>query len=76
MIQAKFISSLEKCFIDESIQSKPELKSASMLKNERYSFQVCYRYDAKTRPWRDYVLKIDSPLEKYLTVYNVRQIPA
>ncbi len=77
MVRAKFISSLEKCFIDENVKSKPELTSASMLKNERYSFQICYdNGQEQIRGARDYVLKIDSPLEKYISVYNVRQIPS
>ena len=45
MLRIKIISSLEKCFPDQSVKSKPELKSASFLKNERYSFQVCYHRD-------------------------------
>lgn len=42
IIQAKIISSLEKCFLDEAIDTKPELSSICMLKNERYSFCVAY----------------------------------
>lgn len=77
MIRAKIISSLEKCFIDESVLSKPQLKSASMLKNERFSFQVCYDNGKEpVRGARDYVLKIDSPLAKFISVYNVRQVPS
>ena len=41
-MRAKIISSLEKCFLDENILSKPALTSVSMLKNERYSLQVCF----------------------------------
>ena len=39
----KAITSLEKCFPDEYPVSKHGLSSFSMLKNERYSFQVCFR---------------------------------
>ncbi|MBP3301296.1 MAG: DUF4091 domain-containing protein [Clostridia bacterium] len=76
MIHAKFISSLEKCFIDEEVFQKTELKSISMLRNERLSFQICYEMEEKVRPSRDCKLKIESPLAQYITVYNVRQIPS
>ena len=32
-LKVKFISSLEKCFLDEKFEEKPELKSISMLNN-------------------------------------------
>ena len=77
MFRAKLISSLEKCFIDETVLLKPALTSASMLKNERYSFQLCYDNGGElVRGARDYSIKIESPLEKYISVYNVRQIPS
>lgn len=43
-----FISSLEKCFVEESISTKPELKNISMLKNERYSFCLAYQETDET----------------------------
>ena len=39
-LNAKIISSLEKCFHDEALSDHPRLKKASMLRNERYSFQL------------------------------------
>lgn len=41
-IKVKIISSLEKCFLDESISQKSELKSISMFQNEKLSFQIAY----------------------------------
>lgn len=40
----KFISSLEKCFKDENIDSKPELKNISMFRNEHLSIQLACTY--------------------------------
>lgn len=76
MVQLKIISSLEKCFIDQTPVDKPCLSRASMLKNERFSFQLCFRETEAIRGCRDYAIRIDSPLEPFLTVYNVRQIPS
>ena len=36
---------MEKCFLDEKIDSKKEIKSISMLRNERLSFEFAYTTD-------------------------------
>ena len=43
MLNARLISSLQKCFIDEKVTDKPELKELTAYKNEKFSFQLCYR---------------------------------
>ena len=45
MILTKIVSSLEKCFLDESIDKFEELKSISALKNERLFVQLLYTDD-------------------------------
>lgn len=45
MINAKIISSLQKCFIDDKVTDKPALKELTAYKNEKFSFQLCYRAD-------------------------------
>ncbi|MBP3301295.1 MAG: DUF4091 domain-containing protein [Clostridia bacterium] len=76
MLRAKIISSLEKCFLDETVPSKKALGAISMLKNERYSFQVCYdrseRVDAKVIVH----LNVESPLADCLKITKVQQIPS
>ena len=42
-LQMKMISSLEKCFLDDSVESKPAKNSFIMFANEKLSFQVVYR---------------------------------
>lgn len=45
MIKAKIISSLEKCFIRDDIDKFEQIKSITVLKNERFSFQVVVSAD-------------------------------
>jgi len=45
MIRAKIVTSLEKCFLDQSIDQFEELKSISALKNERLFVQLLYTDD-------------------------------
>ena len=75
-MRAKIISSLEKCFLDETVFSKPQLKEFSMLKNEKYSFQMCF--DTEHVPYcRDiFTYEINSPLKDYISVYKVQNIPS
>lgn len=73
---AKIISSLEKCFLDESISDKPELGSISMLKNERYSFQVCYTAKEPIDSKHITYFRIESPLADHVTCSKVKSIPS
>lgn len=75
MLRIKIISSLEKCFPDQSVKSKPELKSASFLKNERYSFQVCYHRDEFLDSKVFDHLTVESPLSDCINVYKVQYVP-
>ena len=46
MMRVKLLSSLEKCFMDENVVNKRALaEKISFLKNEIYSFQICYDRD-------------------------------
>lgn len=42
-LQMKMVSSMEKCFYSDAVDSKPEKNSFVMFRNERLSFQVVYR---------------------------------
>ena len=70
----KLLSSLEKVFFDfpEELQ---ELKSASLLKNEIYSFQLATYFKAET----DWDVKgkiiIDSELKDYINIYKIDYVP-
>ena len=70
-MRAKIVSSMEKCFLDENVLSKPELSSISMLKNERYSFQVCFDIEeamslTESKSKKIVYFKVESPLKEYI----------
>ena len=71
----KFISALEKCFKDESFESKPELKSISMFKNEHLSVQLVYTYtDPELVRKNINKVKIESPLKDYISISVVEPV--
>ena len=63
----KLISSLEKCFLDESINDKPEYLKGSCFKNEIFHFEVAYsNFDEQKT---EYVyLSVESPIKDYVEV--------
>ena len=73
----RIISSLEKCFLDENIESKPELASASMLKNEVFHFGVCYQIKSDLPHVKGfYRMAVVSPIAQYIKLYQVNHVPA
>ncbi len=79
MIQAKITSSMEKCFLDSSIATYPELTRLSALKNERVSFQLFYTDDTvdATLPLRATTckLQIEGLPQELFTVRRVDSVP-
>lgn len=73
----KLISSLEKCFLDDSISTKTSLKSVSLLKNEVFRFGACYTMERCMPFWDKRVVKleIDSPLSAYIRAWRVDHVP-
>ena len=77
IFQARIISSLEKCFCDEPVQAHPVMKKASMLRNERFSFQLVYR-DERTGvlPWENYTeVEAHVPEGLCCRIRSVEQVP-
>ena len=71
----KFISALEKCFKDENIDSKPELKNISMFKNEHLSVQLAYTYtDPELTMKNINKVRIESLLKDYITINVVEEV--
>lgn len=71
----KFISALEKCFKDENIDSKPELKRISMFKNEHLSVQLAYTYiDPELTMKNINKVQLDSPLKDYINISVVEEV--
>lgn len=57
----KAVSSLEKCFLDESIYDKSEIKSFSLFKNEIYSLGVCFAQKDFGYDTKPVFLSVESP---------------
>lgn len=75
-MRGKIISSLEKCFLDETVEQKAELGEISMLKNERYSFQVCYAAKEETDAKDIRLFHVESELAEFISVSQVLSIPS
>ncbi len=75
-MRARIISSLEKCFPDQSVLSKAPLTQFTMLKNERYSLQVCYDCEEIIDDKMIVHFSVESPLKNAITVYKVKCIPS
>lgn len=75
-MNAKIISSLEKCFLDETLAQKSPLGAISMLKNERYSFQVCYSAKECVDSKLIRHFHVESPLKDCIHISMVRHIPS
>lgn len=77
MIRFKCISALEKCFWDENIDDKKEYLYASVLKNDRLSFQICFASDEEI-PGGKLVCntKIKSEIKDYIKLSTVHHVPS
>ena len=76
MLRMRITSSLEKCFYDQSTTDKPILSEISLLKNERYSFQICYDDPDPIRHSRSLKLTVESPLVDHMKIYTVGNVPS
>ena len=70
----KTVSSLEKCFWDETLDTKVEKKEFYMFKNEKLSFQVAYYSDVIFNKLFD--VKLGGTFAKYADVKQVVSVPA
>lgn len=70
------VSSLEACFLDDKITSKPEKKSFVMYRNEKLSFQVicsCDEWNNKEAAFCN--LTVDGELSAYVKIREVVCVP-
>ena len=79
MIKTKIISSLEKVFIDRTIETYPELTHLSALRGERINFQIATTYVTKGSPMPyiapKYTPKLSGELAKYADLRQVMYVP-
>lgn len=72
----KLLYSTEKCFVDERLDSKNAITHLTMLKNERLSFQLAYRYaDPNKTHYPIGKLEIEGELKSKLTFARIEQVP-
>lgn len=74
----RLISSLEKCFHDSELLSFTELKRASVLKNQPFSFQILYK-ECEAPAWFSFYslrLVIDGVDKDAVTLRTVESIPS
>lgn len=76
MLRAKFVSSLEKCFLDEKIFDKAMPTYFVFLKNEIFSLQICFDREETVMNHLWVNLEIETPLKEFLKIYRVRHIPS
>lgn len=74
-MHAKIISSLEKCFLDDNMETKQSLTSGSMLKNESYQFQICYTMKSLSDGSKFIDLHVNSKISDYITLYKIQHVP-
>ena len=74
-LKMKLLSSLEKCFLDESLDDKKETNRFLMFSNERLSFQVGVYNECMVRPRRSEV-RLSGALAPYAEVRDVVNIPS
>lgn len=76
MVRTKLISSLEKVFPDEKIDKFDKLETLSVLKGERFSFQIIHTNEAEDFQWsRYYEVKFSGSLAEYATARDVVSVP-
>ena len=77
MIQAKLISSLDKCFPGTDIEGRAAIEEISVLCGERLSLQLAYRENDPKKTRREwYTPRVRGRLAKYATLRLVDFVPS
>ncbi|MBQ2277042.1 MAG: hypothetical protein II333_00610, partial [Clostridia bacterium] len=75
-ILMKPVSAMEKCFMDESFDSKNAISCGTALRGEEFCFEIAYTSDEPGHhPKAAVTLAVESPLADYVTVSKVEQVP-
>ena len=73
-VKTKIVSSLEKCFLDNSVDDFNALESEKIFKNQRYYFQFIYESPKNTNLFVK--PNIISDIDEYITLEEVVNIPS
>ncbi len=73
---AKTVSSLEKCFLDEKIESKREINRLSALRGETFCFQIAYTNEPSANP-NDTLcyLHVESTIKDLVKISRIDSVP-
>lgn len=72
----RFVSSLEKCFLEDDIKSFEKLKNLKLYKNETASFQWAYFREDMIPSWVDFRnVKYESDIPAKITLRTVESVP-
>lgn len=72
-VETRLVSSLAKIFHNEDVSSHPKFKSASVLRGERFSFQLAYKF---AKDWGGEIsVDVESPLKKNIFLRRVEPTP-
>ncbi len=74
VVKAKFVSSLEKVFLDSDYESIKSVDKLSFFKNERVSFQLVVSFEESTNHAERFVLRTDTTLGEY-SLREVKSVP-
>ena len=75
MFASKIVSSLEKCFIDEALETKTELTEMSVMKNETFAIQFIYRRDGVDSRFDGFAdIEVKNDFGGKVTVRTVEQV--
>ena len=76
-LQMKMVSSLEKCFLDDAMDSKTEKNRFVMFANEKLAFQVMYHADVIDEGIATYSgdLAVSGALAPYAEIRQVANVP-
>lgn len=72
-MKLKIISSLEKCFLNESAAQKQEYTKGSCLKNELFHFEICYQASDKNSTGYAY-LSVESEIADYVNISRIEPV--
>lgn len=75
VLQTRLTSSLEKCFLDESLTSKPRQNAFFMFRNERLSFQLIYQ-NSEIEHMQYATVRVQGEMAPYATLREVVSIPS
>ena len=77
MLRTKFVSSLEKIFVDESYDNYPKLEKISALRGERLSVQLVYGLDPGDtyRSPEYHTPRLSGEIAEYATVREIKHLP-